>query len=156
MRYDYKILDRQTLDDKVNEILECRNLDIQSFMVDSEVLYSSVYDFMYKVIDIKIVKHFGKLYTINCVDEDKWIEPLLIQLNDDGSLMDYFFLEFVKTTEIDLSDYFINYIDFSEIMESVRIKNAIDSKKTSGLDLLEENDNLEDEDERIKKSDFWS
>ena len=152
MRYNCNLLERGALSAKVEEVLECRALDINSFIINSEVLFSTVYDFMFKVIDIKVVKHNNKLYTINSVDEDRWVEPLFIQLGDDGSLMDYFLLEFIKTTELDLEEYFINYIDFSEIMEAVRIKNSVMYNNDD-----EEDDDVSDEvSDPFSGSNFWN
>lgn len=121
MMFQYRTLRKEDIESTINEIISCRNLDINDFIINSDVIYTSVYDFMFKVIDIKIVKNNDKLYTVNCVDAKRWIEPLLIQVSDTGALMDYFFADFIKICKIDLTDYFINYLDFSEIMDGVRV-----------------------------------
>ena len=122
MRFEVKILDKEILGLKVKEMLRCRELNINKFIIESEVVYEDTYDFMFKVIDIKIIKHSDGLFIVNSVDGERWIEPLLIQVSDTGTLLDYFFIEFINTTDLDLTEYYINYLDFSEIMEWVRSK----------------------------------
>lgn len=140
--------------------MQCKSIDISSFIMDSEVVYSRIYDFMFKVLEIKIIKHGDKLYTVNSVDGDRWIEPLFLQVGDDGSLIEYFFTEFVKGSKIDLSEYFINYIDYAEMMEMVRVKSGlILNKEDSELqeDLVEKF--ISDEEELnpspFRKSNLW-
>lgn len=123
MKFEFKALDKDTFYKKVDQFRECLSVDVKEFILNSEIIYNNTYDFMFKFISISIIKYNDYLYLLNDVDGDKSIEPLLIQFDDRGNLLDSFLKDFIDSYEGDLSNYYINYIEFSRLMEEVRTTN---------------------------------
>ena len=120
MQFKFKVLDNDTFCKKVNQFKECSTIDLKEFILDSETIYSSTYDFMFKVINVSVIANSGELYLLHDVDGDKWLEPLLIQFDDNGNLLDVFLKDFIDAYEGILDNYCINYLEYSRLMDEVR------------------------------------
>lgn len=101
--------------------LECRTWDVKDVLVNSETIYRVEYDFMNSAISIIVLRYKDELYLVNTCDSDRWLEPLLIQVDDSGLVLDVFLDKFIlKNSKLDLSPYFINQADYSLLMDFVR------------------------------------
>lgn len=111
----------EKFDMMLNRFISYRKMDVDKFVSEGVLHYSKSFDFMCSYFELAIVEVNNELFTVNCLDDDRWLEPLLIQVDEEGYLVDEFFKEFIDMYGKPLDKYFINYSDYSALMEEIRL-----------------------------------
>ena len=73
-------------------------------------------------ISISVIEYNNEYLVLNKVDGARSLEPLFIQVDEFGCLMDDFFYDFIINSSEDLSKYAILYTDYSDLMDSIRLE----------------------------------
>ena len=92
----------------INEFRKLEDRNLVELILNSEIIYEN--DFYVG---------FGDWTIVDDVDS---LEPLLIQVEDDGSVIDFILLDFVLKFKnlIDLKKYFVLQTDYGFIMDRIR------------------------------------
>lgn len=91
-------------------------------VLSSELVYKNSFDVGFGTCDISVFNYDGDLFIRTIIEDDETLEPLLIQVEDDGTILDFILLDFVIRfgKYYNLESYYILPSDYTFIMERVR------------------------------------
>ena len=118
----YNHLNKEMLDKVLNKFSKIKQLNIDAVIKESKVIFTKEYDFLLRNISISVIEYNKEYLVLNKVDGARSLEPLFIQVDEFGCLMDDFFYDFIINSSEDLSKYAILYTDYSDLMDSVRLE----------------------------------
>lgn len=118
----YNHLNKEMLDKVLNKFSKIKQLNIDAVIKESKVIFTKEYDFLLRNISISVIEYNNEYLVLNKVDGSRSLEPLFIQVDEFGCLMDDFFYDFIINSSEDLSKYAILYTDYSDLMDSVRLE----------------------------------
>lgn len=119
---DYNHLNKEMLEKALNKFSKIKQLNIDTVIKESKVIFTKEYDFLLKNISISVLEYDNEYLVLNKIDGARSLEPLFIQVDEFGCLMDDFFYDFIVNTSEDLSQYSILYTDYADLMENVRLE----------------------------------
>lgn len=120
----YNHLNKEMLDKALNKFSKIKHLNIDAVIKQSKVVFVKEYDFLLKSISIAIIEYNNEYLVLNKIDGARSLEPLFIQVDEFGCLMDDFFYDFIINTSEDLSKYSILYTDYADLMDNVRLESG--------------------------------
>ena len=118
----YNHLNKEMLDKVLNKFSKIKQLNIDAVIKESKVIFTKEYDFLLRNISISVIEYNNEYLVLNKVDGARSLEPLFIQVDEFGCLMDDFFYDFIINSSEDLSKYAILYTDYSDLMDSIRLE----------------------------------
>lgn len=106
----------------INRFEEIKNKEVHDKIMNSKSIYKNSFDVGFGDCFIEIYDCEGYLYIRTVMDDVDSLEPLLIQVEDDGTIVDFVLLDFVLRFKqlIDLDKYYVLQTDYSFIMDRVR------------------------------------
>lgn len=106
----------------INRFKEIKNEEVRHKIINSESIYRNSFDVGFGDCLVEIFNCEGYLYIKTVMDDVNSLEPLLIQVEDDGTIVDFLLLDFVIKFKqlIDLEKYYVLQTDYSFIMDRVR------------------------------------
>lgn len=120
----YNHLNKEMLMQALNKFSNIKHLNVDTVIKESKVVFSKEYDFLLKNISVTILEYDGEYLVLNKIDGARTLEPLFIQVDEFGYLMDDFFYDFIVNNPNDLSKYAILYTDYATLMEDVRLESG--------------------------------
>lgn len=96
--------------------------EMKDEILSSKKIYENLFDVGFGDCLVKIFEFENRLYMSTEIDEVFTLEPLLIQVEDDGTIMDFILLDFVIRFRncFNLESYYVLPSDYSFIMDRVR------------------------------------
>ena len=106
----------------INKFEELADESKKDSILKSNIVYSNTIDVGFSECSLTIYNYNDYLYIRTIIDEVDDLEPLLIQVEDDGTIIDFILLDFViRFKEIlNLEDYFILQSDYTFVMDRIR------------------------------------
>ena len=118
----YNHLNKEMLEKVLNKFSKIKQLNIDAVIKESKVIFTKEYDFLLRNISISVIEYNNEYLVLNKEDGARSLEPLFIQVDEFGCLMDDFFYDFIINSSEDLSKYAILYTDYSDLMDSIRLE----------------------------------
>lgn len=96
--------------------------DSKRCVLASDLIYKNNIENGFGECIIEIYSFSNHLFLRTISDGEDYLEPLLIQVEDDGTIIDFMLLDFVLRyrESHNLEDYFVLQSDYSYIMDRVR------------------------------------
>ena len=106
----------------INEFRKLEDRNLVELILNSEIIYENDFYVGFGDCSLTIFNYNNHLYIRTIVDDVDSLEPLLIQVEDDGSVIDFILLDFVLKFKnlIDLKKYFVLQTDYGFIMDRIR------------------------------------
>lgn len=98
------------------------NPDSRAYILDSELVYDEDIETGFGNCRLQVYLFNDCLFLRMITDDIDCLEPLLIQVEDDGTIVDFMLLDFVLKCKEDLKleKYFILQNDYTFVMDRVR------------------------------------
>lgn len=106
----------------INEFKRVNKREVFDEIINSDLVYRNKVDVGFGDCVIEIFLYSDYLYIRTRVDDIDTLEPLMIQVEDDGTVVDFMLLDFVLRfkEELNLEEYYVLQSDYTFIMDRVR------------------------------------
>lgn len=106
----------------INKFKEIEEKNLRGVIVSSNLVYTNNLDVGFGDCLLEIYDYNDGLYMRTLIDGIDVLEPLLIQVEDDGTIVDFILLDFVLRFKesLGLDRYFVLSTDYTFIMDRVR------------------------------------
>lgn len=106
----------------INRFKSIEELNVKEQILASRKIYENSFDVGFGDCLVQIFEYEEYLYVRTQIDDVDTLEPLLIQVEDDGTILDFILLDFVIRfrKSFDLESYYVLPSDYTFIMDRIR------------------------------------